>query len=329
MKKIWKGRVAVLLAIIAAVVGIGVGGCAKADKYPSKAIDYVVPLPPGGGSDLGARTVAKALSDELGVPVNVVNKPGGNQITGTKYVMDAKNDGYTLIADGASQGSLHVLQKNLPYKLEDRTFIARVMSAPHAFYVSGNSPYNTLKELVAAAKANPEEFSWGWAGGNTTTDFVLLQLFHEAGIDIARTKRIPTAGAGKTVVSVAGNHITFGAGGASSVFSLAKSGDIKVLAITGTKRLSQIPDVPTTAEAGFPEVDLNWWIGISGPKDLPKDVVEKLEAAAKKVAANPAVVKELENIGAYPDYLGSKETRDYVMKEAEMFKQLAAEVGAK
>ena len=327
MKRLFTSKTTLLVLLMFALVVVA-AGCAKEAKYPAKAIEYVVPLPPGGGSDLGARTVAKALSKELGVPVNVVNKPGGNQITGTKSVMDAKNDGYTLIADGASQGSLHVLQKNLPYKLEDRTFVARVMSAPHAFYVSGNSPWNSLSDVVAAAKANPEEFSWAWAGGNTTTDFVLLQFFKEAGIDIEKTKRIPTAGAGKTVVAVAGNHISFGSGGASAVFSLAKSGDIKVLAITGNKRLSQIPNVPTTMEAGFPKVDLNWWIGVSGPKNMPKEVVDKLAAAAKKVSESPEVLTELSNIGAYPDYLGPAETRAYVLKEAEMFKELAPKVGA-
>lgn len=328
MRRYFTGKTALVFFLMIALVAV-TAGCSQEAKYPAKAIEYIVPLPPGGGSDLGARTVAKALSKELGMPVNVVNKPGGNQIPGTKFVMDAKNDGYTLIADGASQGSLHVLQKNLPYKLEDRTFVARVMSAPHAFFVSGNSPWNSLSDVVAAVKANPGEFSWGWAGGNTTTDFVLLQFFKVAGIDINQTKRVPTAGAGKTVAAVAGNHINFGAGGASAVFSLAKSGDIKVLAVTGNKRLSQIPNVPTTVEAGFPDVNLNWWIGISGPKDMPKNVVDKLAAAAKKVSEDPEVVKELANIGAYPDYLGAKETKEYVLKEAEMFKELAAKVGVK
>lgn len=328
MRRYSTSKTVLALFLMAAFIAV-MAGCSQQAKYPTKAIEYVVPLPPGGGSDLGARTVAKALSKELGVPVNVVNKPGGNQIPGTKAVMDSKNDGYTLIADGASQGSLHVLQKNLPYKLEDRTFVARVMSAPHAFFVNANSPWNSLSDVAAAVKANPGEFSWGWSGGNTTTDFVLLQFFKAAGVDINQTKRVPTAGAGKTVTSVAGNHIKFGAGGASAVFSLAKSGDIKVLAVTGNKRLGQLPNVPTTVEAGFPEVDLNWWIGISGPKDMPQEVVDKLAAAAKKVAEDPAVSQELANIGAYPDYLGAKETREYVLKEAEMFKELATKVEVK
>lgn len=318
------------MAVLAAVLlGAVMAGCSTGGKkYPAKAIDYIVPLPPGGGSDLGARVVAKALSKELGVPVNVVNKPGGNQIPGTKSVMDAAKDGYTLIADGASQGSLHVLQKQLPYKLEDRTFVAKVMSAPHAFYVSGNSPWNSLSDVVEAVKKDPESFTWAWSGGNTTTDFVLLQFFKAAGIDINKTKRVPISGSGKTVTAVAGNHVMFGAGGASAVFSLANSGELKVLAVTGSKRLEQLKNVPTTVEAGFPQVDLNWWIGISGPKGLSKDVVDRLAAAAQKISQDPEVAKELANIGAYPDYLGPDQTRDYVLKEAEMFKELAAKIGA-
>ena len=326
MKKIPVKRLVFAFLMMISLIVL-VTGCSKDSKYPTKAIEYVVPLPPGGGSDLGARTVAKALSKELGVPVNVINKPGGNQIPGTKSVMEAAKDGYTLLADGASQGSLHVLQKQLPYKLEDRTFVARVMSAPHAFFVNGKSPWNSMADVVAAIKKNPAEFSWGWSGGNTTTDFVLLQFFKAAGIDINKTKRIPITGSGKAVEAVAGNHVQFGAGGASAVFALGKSGDIKVLAVTGSKRLPTLKDVPTTVEAGFPDVNLNWWIGISGPKDMPKEVVERLAAAAKKVAESPEVTKDLEGIGAYPDYLGPADLKAYVLKEAEMFKELAAKIG--
>ena len=315
------GCVSALLAAMAVLAG-----CSGEDAYPTKAIELVVSLPPGGGSDLGARVVAKGLAKELGVPVNVVNKPGGNQVTGVKSVMDAPKDGYTLVADGASQSSLFSLQKAVPFKIEERTFIARVMTAAHGIAVPGNSPYKTLKELTDAVKAKPEDFMWGWSGASTTSDFVSLQLLHEAGIDINKTKRVPINGSGKMVTAVAGNHIHLATGGAAAFFAMAKSGNVRVLAVTGDKRMEQLSDVPTTTEAGFPKVNLDWWIGISGPAGLPKNVVDRLTKACEKIAKDPEVIKELVNIGAYPNYIGPAQIREHVVKEIEMFKMLAAQV---
>lgn len=303
------------------------GSSGKGSAYPNKAIEYVVPLPAGGGTDVAARVIAKALSKELGVPVNVVNKPGGNQIPGVMSVLMAEPDGYTLLAEGAAFSSLHALVEDLPYKLEERTFVARISVAPHAYIVNGKAPWNSLQEVIDAAKKDPASFSWTYFGGNTTTDFSLLQLFDVAGIDVARTKRVPFQGTGPGVQAVAGGHVKFGATGASAVFSLRKSGDLKVLAVTGDKRLPALADVPTTAELGYPGADMTWWVGISGPKGLPQDVVNRLTAAAQKVAQDPEVAKELEAVGAYPSYLGPEETRAHVLKEAGMFKSLAAKVG--
>jgi len=296
-------------------------------KYPIRAIEYVVPLAAGGGTDVAARVVAKALSKELGVPVNVVNKPGGNQIPGVLSVLTAAPNGYALLVDGASSGSLHILVKDLPYKLEDRTFVARFLTGPHAYIVNGKSPWGSLQDVIEAAKRNPESFTWTWLGGNTTTDFSLLQLFSIAGIDISKTKRVPFQGSGPGVQAVAGGHVLFGSGGASAMVSLCRSGHIKVLAVTGSKRLATLPDIPCTSEVGFVSADLMWWVGISGPKGLPKHVVDRLVEAAKKIVEDPQVVKELEAVGTYPSYLGPDEARTFVLKEAEMFKTLAVKVG--
>ena len=296
-------------------------------KYPTRAIEYVVPLAAGGGTDVAARVVAKALSKELDVPVNVTNKPGGNQIPGVLSVLTAAPNGYTLLAEGSSGSSLHTLVKDLPYKIEDRTFVARIMTAPHAYIVNGKSPWNSLQDVTEAAKRDPGSFTWTWLGGNTTTDFSLLQLFSIAGIDISKTKRVPFQGSGPGVQAVAGGHVLFGSGGASAMFSLYRSGHIKVLAVTGNTRLTMLPDIPCTAELGLASADMMWWLGISGPKGLPKHVVDRLAAAAKKIAEDPQVVKELEAVGAYPSYLSPDEVRTYVLKEADMFKSLAVKVG--
>lgn len=318
----------VLVTVLVLSMVVGAAGCSKPAKYPTKAIDLVVPLPAGGGVDLGARVIAKFLSAELKVPVNVINKAGGNQVPGVVSTLQAQADGYTLLADSSAHGTLHMILKDAPYKLEDRTFVARVMGAPSAFFVSGKSSFNSLKDVIDAAKKDPANFSWCWLGGNTTTDFALLKLFSENGIEISKTKRVPFQGSGPAVTAVAGNQVMFGAGGASAVFALAKSGDLRVLAVTGDKRLPSLSQVATTKEIGMPNVDVGWWVGISGPKNMPKDVVDTLAAAAKKISEDPELTKQLEAIGAYPAYLDPAQMKDFELKEAASFKELQAKVGS-
>lgn len=296
-------------------------------RYPTKAIEYVVPFPAGGGTDVAARVIAKALSKELDVPVNVTNKPGGNQIPGVLSVLSSPPNGYTLLADGSASSSLHTLIKDLPYKMEDRAFVTRIMISPQAYIVSGKSPWNSMQEVIDAAKRDPGSFTWTWLGGNSTTDFSLLQFFDVTAIDILKTKRVPFQGSGPGVQAVAGGHVLFGGGGASAMFSLYRSGNIKILAVTGSKRLSMLPDVPCTKEIGLASLDVMFWVGISGPKGLPKPIVDKLAGVGKKIAEDPQVVKKLEAVGAYPSYMGPEELSKQVFKEAEVFKALAAKMG--
>jgi len=138
---------------------------------------------------------------------------------------------------------------------------------------------------------------------------------------------VPFQGSGPGVQAVAGGHVLFGGGGASAMFSLYRSGNIKVLAVTGEKRLVMLPEVPCTKEIGLASLDVMFWVGISGPKGLPKHVVDRLAVVGKKIVEDPQVVKELEAVGAYPSYLGSDELRMYVLKEGEIYKALATKVG--
>ncbi len=184
-----------------------------------------------------------------------------------------------------------------------------------------------MKDVIDAVKKDPGSFTWTWLGGNTTTDFSLMQFFDVIGVDITKTKRVPFQGSGPGVQAVAGGHVLFGSGGASAMFSLSRSGNIKVLAVTGSKRLPMLSEVPCAKEIGFSSLDVMFWVGVSGPKGLPKVVMDKLAAAGKKVAEDPQVVKDLEAVGAYPSYMGPDEITKQVLSEAEIYKRLASKVG--
>lgn len=294
--------------------------------YPTKAIEVTVAFAPGGGADTTSRLIAKHLSADLGVPVNILNKPGGNQIPAVLSVLSARADGYTLLYDTAGCSSLHATLLDLPYKLEDRTYGPMMIDGPLALIISGKSPWKTLKDVAEAAKKDPASFSWGRLGGTSTTDFTQLQFLDAAAVEIQKTKAVAFDGAGPAMTAIAGGHVMFGANGASAVFSLMKSGHIKVLAVTSEKRLPSLPDVPTTREAGFPSVDLSTWFAFSGPKGLAKDVLDRLDRAAKKVVEDPTFAKEVEVIANQPRYMPPDKTREHVFKEVDKYKALAAKL---
>lgn len=295
---------------------------APAVKWPTKPITMVVAFAAGGGSDIVARVQADFLSKELGQPISIVNKGGGMQIPGVSTVLNSPPDGYTLLQELNTTSSLQSMAPNLPYKLEDRTYGPMMAAGPMAIVVNASSPWNSLKDLVDAVKKDPASLSWGCLGGTATADLTLMKLLEAGGVDISKTRAVSFAGAGPSVVAVAGGHVMLGSDGAASVVPLLKAGTIKVLAVSGDKRVPALPNVPTAAEAGFPSVDVITWFGVSGPKNLPKDILGRLDAAAKKVTADPAFAQELDKLGRSPRYAEPDKTRDFVMKEAEAFKAI-------
>jgi tripartite-type tricarboxylate transporter receptor subunit TctC len=297
--------------------------------WPEKAIQWVVSFSPGGGSDVVARLVTKYMSDELGVPVNVINKPGGNQIPAINYVLNAPPDGYILLQEQQAVSAIKATLTDLPFKIEDRTFGPLMVSGPNAIVVNGNSPWNSLNDMLEAAKKDPASFTWVRTGGSSFTDMVNLLMFQLAGVDASQTKPVDFPGVGPGNVSVAGGHVMLGGGGASSVISLVRSGDLKALAVTGDSRVAALPDVPSAKEAGLPGLSLVNWFGVSGSVDLPKEVLDRLDEAARKICRDPAFIKDLESIASYPFYKPPADTRDFVLEEAELYRKLAATFGKK
>jgi len=316
----WVGWGAILVATV--VVLASPGWAAR--PYPQKAIQYVVSFAPGGGSDVVARVVAKYLSAELGVPVNVVNKDGGNQIPAILSVLNAAPDGYTLLQEQPANSSIKAILKDLPFKLEDRFYGPLTIGGPNAFVASGKSPWKTLKDMVDAAKKDVGSFTWVRTGGSSLTDMAMLQLFDAAGIDATKTKPVDFQGVGPGNIAVAGGHVMLGGGGAGSVVAMVMSGDLKALAVTGDKRVPALPDAPSAAESGFPASNLMNWYGLSGPKNLPQEVIDRLDAAAKKIAQNPQFIKEAEQVASYPIYAPPAQAREYALKEGELYKRLVA-----
>lgn len=295
--------------------------------FPSRAVDYVVPFSAGGSTDIAARAAAEALSGELGVPVNVINKPGADQIIGVSAVRAAAPDGYTLLADGAGSSSLQGLLPYLPFDWADRTFIAKFAEGPHVYVVGGDAPFQDYDAVVAAAKADPDDFTVGWIGGSSTSDYATLQFLSGNGIDAARVKRVPFRSSGEVMRAVAAGDIDFGAGGASSAFSLSTTGKLRAIALTGDTHVDKLPGVPTTAELGHPDLDMQYWVGVSGPPGMPAELTGKLADAVSSIAEDPDVVAQLAAVGLVPAVLTGDELRTDIHDEMDRFASLSQRIG--
>lgn len=312
------------LAIASVLTISTLPGTANA-AWPEKAIQWVVVFAPGGGSDVIARTITPFISRELGVPVNVINKPGGNQIPAINYVMNSPPDGYILLQEQQAASAIKAILKDNPIDIGNRTFGPLIAGGPNAIIVNGDLPWNSLQDMVDFIKKNPEEFTYYRGGGSSFTDMVNKRLFQLAGVDASKLKPVDYEGAGPANVAVAGGHIMMGGGGAGSVISLVRSGDVKALAVTGDQRVSALPDVPSAAEAGFPELDLVNWYGVSGPPGLPDEVMERMDQVIRKLSKDPEFIEALKKTTHYPFHKPPEETRPFVLKEAEFYKEMAGQ----
>ncbi len=302
-------------------------GCSSQANYPTKAIEVTVTMAAGGGVDTWFRTMNKHLSKVLGVPMNIVNKPGGNQIPAVMGVLGSSPDGYTLLAEHPSGSSLHALIKDLPYKMEDRSWGPIFANARAGIFVNGKSPWKTLKDAMDAAKKDPGSFTWVRLGGLSQTDFTTLALLMSAGIDIEKTKPVAFTGSGPGNTAIAGGHVLFGFGGLAAALPLAQSGDIKIIAVNGDKRTPLLPDVPTIKEQGYDAGTMSF-LGYSGPKGLPANVMETIDKAGRKLLTDPEFQKDMGAAGLELDYLGPDDARKRILGEVDYYRGLSTKFPA-
>jgi tripartite-type tricarboxylate transporter receptor subunit TctC len=313
-----------------AAVAAGIGAlliaapAAEAQRaYPRKPIALVVTFAAGGGTDVLARIAAKYLSEDLGQPVNVVNKPGGNSIPGTMSVMSAAPDGYTLLFDSPATSSLHALIPDLPYKVEQRTWGPLVTTGPYIYAVNAKSPWKNLKDMAAAGRKDPASIEIGWMGGKSFTDTTMLKLLSVADIDLSKVKKVPFAGSGPAMIALAGGHINLSGGNIGAATALIASGDVRALAVSGDERVPALPDVPSSKEAGV-YVPLTSWNALSGPPGMPADVVHRLDAAVAKMVKNPGYIKDLAAVGNLPTYKPPTAMPAFVRDEEKVLRDVQA-----
>jgi tripartite-type tricarboxylate transporter receptor subunit TctC len=287
------------------------------EKYPTRAIDVIVPFSPGGSTDMSARAMGTFLTKKWGVPINVVNKPGGNTIPGTLEVYSASPDGYTMLADGLPMTSLlEVVVKDLPFKVFDRTFIAMTVFNPIITITPASSPYKTFHDLVAEAKRDPDNFTWDSLGGVSGDDFVGRMVFNTIGVDISKTKPVMSKGGAAAATLVAGGHIKMGHPAIVSAWPHIQANTVRVLAVALKERDPLLPEVPTHAELGYPSVYCPFWLGVSGPPKLPSHIVDIWSKTIAEMMKDPEYLDQIKKLFFHTP----KEMVEYIKKESETAK---------
>ena len=316
------GRIA-----LAAGLALGMGTVASAqDGYPSKPITMVVPASAGGTTDLAARMTAQALGPVLGQTLVVENKGGGNGNIAAAQVKRAEADGYTLLMQ---YSGFHVISPHLgksSWELKDFVPVANVLSAPQIVVVRGDLPVNTMQELVAYAKANPMKLNYASSGNGSLQHVTGVQLERAAGVQMMH---VPYKGTGPALQDLLGGQVDLTFGTAPPFMPHSQAGKLKVLAVTGKERLPSLPDVPTTAETGFPGVNATSWFAMFAPAGTPAAIVSKLESDVRNALAEPAFQQKARDQGAAADFMDSKALGDMVQRDWDMWAQIVKEANIK
>ena len=302
-----------------------VSGFAHAQSWPTKSVRFVVPFPPGGSTDVAARSLADKLSQSLGQQVVVDNRGGAGGALGTGEVARAAPDGYTILFAANAVSILHLAVKGLPYDMmRDFTPITQVTTQPNGVAVPASSPAHSIKELVAHAKSNPGKLSYAHAGNGGGQHLSGELLKKMADIDMLG---VPYRGGGQAINDLLGGQVQVAVLGSTPLMPHHKAGKIRILAVTSMERFSGLPDIPTLHELGYKGFDATQWLGLLGPKGIPAEAVKRLHAETAKALQLPDVRQRLagaalEPVGSTPEQFGA-----LIKSEIDSFGKLARELG--
>ncbi|MBV8605386.1 MAG: tripartite tricarboxylate transporter substrate binding protein [Pelomonas sp.] len=288
-------------------------GPARADDaWPNRPIHFVVPFGPGGANDIVARAVADATSKVLGQAIVVDNRPGAGSDIGNSFVAHVAPDGYTFLTPAAGVITNFMIRAHMNYRADDLVPVVMMAVSPSVIIVPADSPIRDLKGLVAASKQGPG-LNFSTAGTGSTPHFVAEMLRLHSG---AKLQIIPYRSGGDSVAAVAGKQVDATSEGSPVVLGQIKAGRLRAIASTWNQRIAALPDLPTAAEQGFPDIFIGHWTGVFAPKGTPEAVLDRLNAAVNQALKNPELRAKLGALAIEPTGGSRADFRKFLAGEA-------------
>jgi tripartite-type tricarboxylate transporter receptor subunit TctC len=294
-------------------------------SYPDHPVRVIVPFAPGASTDILARLAADELTKRMGQAFVVENVGGAGGTIGTAQVVRSKPDGYTIVA--ATPGPITispVAQKDVPYDVSQLAAVTMIAGGPGALVVRKDSPYKTLKDLIAAAKAKPGSLTYGSAGIGAFSHLSSELFVALAGIQAVH---VPYKGTGPALIDLLGGRLDWCMEYFPALQKQIDAGELRALAVTTPQRFPLRPDIPTMAEAGVPGYEGSAWVGLMVPASTPKDVVDKLQQTLSQALRDPAVVAKINGMGVVPGGQSPAEFAQFMADERARYRKLVDATG--
>ena len=310
-QRYWRMSLFVLLLMAPAV---------NAAEYPTKTVQIINPFPPGAVTDIVARILTPKMSAALGQPVVIVNKSGGGGAVGIQAAREAAPDGYTILVTPPPILLIPLVSKNSGFSMKDFTPLTLATSSPNTTVVRKESPWKTFEEFIAEAKKNPGQLTYGSAGPGTTPHFIGELVKMKTGVDLTH---VPLGSESAAATALLGGHVNISFLTLGTTRSHIEAGTLRALAVASNRRLKDFPDVPTTVEKGFPELNLKIWVGFFAPAKTPAPVVKRLAAVISDSLKDSEVASNIEKSQALIENLGPQEAAKFLADEERKWSEVA------
>ena len=307
----------------AVVVPLSAAGAARAADWPSSPIRVIVPYSPGSAADIVPRIVFEKVTEQLGQTIIVENRPGASGTIGARMAAQAPPDGYTLLAASSGYTIAPATFPNLGYDpIKDFIGVSTLGNMPNVLVIAPSKHIHTVQELVAMAKTTSVTFGSTGVGGPI---YLTMERFRRAAGFQARV--IPFKGAPQALTEAIAGRIDIYYSPVLAALPFIHSGNLVPLAVSSEKRAKALPDVPTTLEAGYPNSNYNFWIGVFAPAKTPRAIVERLNAEISKALESPAIQEKLEKIGVQPEPMTIERFNAFIREELKTNAELAEAAG--
>ena len=298
-----RARDALTLALVAALGAVAPVLTASAQEFPTKPIELVIPYGPGGSHDLTARAIASVAHQYLGQPLLVVLKPGGGGAVGSQFVARAKPDGYTLMLGGSGPNTTFALVQKAPTGPDQFSPVCRINYSPGVFAVRGDAPWKSMREAVEWMRKNPGKFNFANTGPWGAGDLPMRMVAKAAGVEY---NNIPHDGGGPALLAVLGGHADAAFLFTAQLLPQLGAGKMRPLGVSDTRRHRDLPNVPTLKEEGI-DVVSTMWRAVLAPRGTPPAVVDKLEAAFRKISEDKSFQALIKQLGDETQFQSAKE----------------------